>query len=97
MEKVSDVQIDRPAITAEVLEDVFGDLGFHVGKRLNQHGDGAFVTEHETLGAIAEEYHELIEAVRGNNPEHVGMELTDIAVCAIVGLASQRVRAQEQR
>lgn len=50
-----------------------------------ENGDGIFVSAHESLGVIAEEYHELVVAVR----EHCGVadELLDLAVACVLGMA----------
>lgn len=59
-----------------------------LGKRLEKHGRGKYASAHETLGIVAEEYDELLDAVRKNDPQLVYEELMDIAVGCIFGVAS---------
>lgn len=62
--------------------------------RLNQKGRGSYIGSHETLGIIAEEYDELKDAVRSNDPQEVEKELIDIAVACIFGIASRYQNAK---
>lgn len=43
---------------------------------------GGFSSVHEGLGVITEEYHELIEAVRSNDPAKIREEATQLAAMA---------------
>ena len=56
--------------------------------RIKQKGPRSFASSHEVLGIITEEYGELIEAVKANDPEAVVRELHDIGVAAIFAVAS---------
>jgi hypothetical protein len=47
-----------------------------------------FISTHEGLGVLTEEYHELIEAVRSNDHQKVCKEAIDVAVTAAFILAS---------
>jgi hypothetical protein len=58
--------------------------------RLGQKGFGCFVSSHEALGIVAEEYHELVDAVGSNRPEKVDHEMLDIAVAAVFALVSRQ-------
>lgn len=58
---------------------------------LSVKGDGAFSSTHEMLGTITEEFHELVDAVRSNDPDNVQHELKDLAVLAIFSLACFKV------
>jgi len=58
-------------------------FGAMLDRRIEKHGSGAFSNAHEGLGVIAEEYHELLEAVRTNDQEQVAREAIDVAVAAI--------------
>jgi len=49
---------------------------------------GSFKSTHEGLGVITEEYHELIEAIRGNYSESVRQEAIQVAA-ACLRLANQ--------
>lgn len=55
--------------------------------RLGEKGYGTFASSHEILGIVAEEYTELIEAVRSNKKENVKNELLDIAVACVFAVA----------
>jgi NTP pyrophosphatase (non-canonical NTP hydrolase) len=67
----------------ELLEEIY--------KEMKNKGPAAFVSTHEILGTIAEEYDELIHAVRANNNQAVREELLDLAVLAIFGISSMDV------
>ncbi len=63
--------------------------------RLKQKHRGSFIGPHETFGIIAEEYDELLEALRADNVRDFHDELVDIAVAAILGITSLAVNAVE--
>ena len=56
--------------------------------RLQQHGPLSYASAHEILGIVAEEYHELVEAVQSNDCKEIESELIDIAVGCLFGVAS---------
>lgn len=62
-----------------------------IDKRIRKHGAGAFVSAHEGFGVIAEEYHELAEAMRSNDPQRVMEEAMDVAVGAMLTAMSLKV------
>ena len=62
--------------------------------RLGQNGRGSYIGPHETLGMVTEEYDELKDAVRSNDPQEVEKELIDIAVACIFGIASRYQNAK---
>lgn len=55
--------------------------------RLNQKGWQTLSSTHEILGVIAEEYQELIEAVKEGDHEKIKQELLDIGVACGFGAA----------
>ena len=55
--------------------------------RLAEKGDGAFASRHEILGIVTEEYAELIDAVHRGGPSEINLELLDLAVAAVLGIA----------
>ena len=66
-----------------------------IARRLSKKGPGAFIGPHETYGIIAEEVHELLHAIQENDSGESGLaaiedELLDIAVAAILAVASMR-------
>lgn len=58
--------------------------------RLETKGYGSFVSSHEVLGMIAEEYEELLDAVHDNDWDQLDKELLDLAVGATFSLACLR-------
>ncbi len=57
-------------------------------ERLAEKGRCAFVSSHEILGVITEEYHELIDAIEKTDEKKIYDEILDIAVAAHIALAS---------
>jgi NTP pyrophosphatase (non-canonical NTP hydrolase) len=87
----------RKPVSADLLWEAASDVEEHMRKVIMVKGDGAFSSPHEILGAITEEYHELVEAVRHDkigSPaiEQIQQELKDLAVLAIFGLACFKVK-----
>ena len=78
----------RPEVTDESLLEAINQATIAIGRRIEQKGRGAFVSSHEALGVIAEEYHELIDAVKNNDPMDVANESLDVAVGCIFTVAS---------
>lgn len=68
-----------------------------LAKRLLEKGSFGYISNHETLGIVAEEYHELVDAVRSNKDDEVKAELTDIAVGCLFGVASMIAREDMER
>jgi NTP pyrophosphatase (non-canonical NTP hydrolase) len=68
-----------------------------IDKRLATKGSGAFVGPHEILGIVAEEYDELLEAVRSDNQGEIYYELLDIAVAAVIGMCSMTVNELNEK
>jgi len=54
-------------------------------RRLDQKGYGTFLSTHEILGVLSEEFDEFEAAVHKNNQEEVLKELMDVAVGAVFG------------
>lgn len=73
-------QNPRIEIPAETRRMAWRLLEANLNRRLIKHGDASFAGKHEGLGTIAEEYHELVEAVRSNQPGAVVSEAIDVAV-----------------
>jgi NTP pyrophosphatase (non-canonical NTP hydrolase) len=78
----------RPEVSDQILLAALDAMTVRVGQKIEKHGRGAYISNHETLGIVAEEYHELIDAVHQNDPVDVANELMDIAVAALFGVAS---------
>lgn len=77
----------RPVVSSDLIWAAVSDVEEHMRKTLLDKGDGAFASTHEMLGTITEEYQELIEAVRHNNPGQVKQELKDLAVLTVFSIA----------
>jgi hypothetical protein len=58
-----------------------------------KHGPGKFVSSHEVLGQVTEEYHELIDVIRRDKDKigPIADELFDIALVAVLGVVSMRM------
>ena len=52
-----------------------------------KHGTGSFVSTHEVVGVLDEEFRELKDEVHANDTDAVRRELLDIAVAAVFGVA----------
>lgn len=59
----------------------------HLFRRLEAKGFGTWVSRHEILGFLTEEYHETIEAVHSGTEQDIKAELIDVAVGCIFGVA----------
>ena len=49
--------------------------------------DRAFVSDHESFGALSEEYYEALEALRRNDSADYAAELIDVAVVCVFAVA----------
>lgn len=87
-EKEGIMSKDRTVVNTNEVERGVGELESTWLKRLDERGYGIFISDHETLGIVTEEYHELIQAVKNNDLENIREELMDIAVACMHGVAS---------
>lgn len=78
----------RHQITHTEVSGVTLELCRNVNRRLQVKGHGAYVSSHETMGIITEEYDEAKDAVRANDHQHLRAELIDIAVGCLIGIIS---------
>lgn len=76
----------RRPIENSAVEEGIKNLRDGIYARLKKHGPGVFVSNHETFGVLAEEYHETVVALQSNNDEKFRSELMDVAVAAIFGV-----------
>jgi len=76
--EISDKQSD------EVISKLFEMIDYQTKSK----GKGEFVSTHEILGVVTEEWKELTDATQSNNFHNVREELMDIAVAAVWGIAS---------
>ena len=77
----------RPKITKLARDKVIEEIANKLESRMIEKGDQAFVSSHEVLGIVTEEFDELKDAVHSNVQPAVRRELMDIAVGAIFGIA----------
>lgn len=82
--KISD---KRPQITSGNVLRASEEILQTTSQRLLEKGAGAWLSRHEALGMIDEEYDELLEAVRDKSLGEVKKELIDIAVGCLFGIA----------
>jgi hypothetical protein len=82
----------RRSVRVGVVDKVLCELRLHLLSALKKHGNGKFISAHETLGVLTEEYDETINAVRNNSEGQIIQELFDVAQTAVFGVASMRVR-----
>ena len=80
--------ITRPQISADEINLTITQVQRKVRDRLDEKGRGIFVSRHEMLGIITEEYLELIVAVETGSMANLKDELVDITVAGIVSIAS---------
>lgn len=80
--------LKRPQVSQENLLKANELVVLAVGKRLNQHGHGAFVGPHEAESICREEMNELTSAVHANDDQATLEELLDLAVAAVFAVAS---------
>jgi len=80
--------MDRPEYNPDILDLVFERVKDKLHYRLLQKGKGIYMSSHEILGIITEEYDEYKAEVRANNAFGQEEELLDIAVGCVFGLAS---------
>lgn len=81
--------MERPQISDELLLKAVEAATVALGKKIEKHGRGAYVSNHETYGITAEEWHELMGALQNNDPVSFAEESMDVAAALIFGLASQ--------
>lgn len=80
--------INRERIDPLKASDVLRHVGKRFNDRLLQHGPGVAVSLHEILGIVAEESHEVFEAVVACDRDETRAELVDLAVACLLGIAS---------
>ncbi len=89
---------ERPQFTNVVIENVLKIIAGAIDERISPDDKGrlTFNGPHEILGIITEEYLELQMAVRSDKSKDVCDELIDIAVGAVLGIASYQEQSRER-
>lgn len=77
----------RPKISYNTLRRVEDEIDQKLNERMVEKGNGAWLSRHEILGIMEEEYTETVDAVHGGTLEELKEELKDIAVGAIFAIA----------
>ncbi len=80
--------MERPLFTSTRISAVFNLLNQKIAQRLNEKGNGVFISRHETQGIIDEEWMELLNACSKGTLREYEEELLDLAVACILGHAS---------
>ena len=78
----------RPLINDSTVLDALDEAQTKLFRRLdNEKGWGAWLSRHEILGFLTEEYHEAVDAVHQGTLEDVKQELLDIVVGCLFAIA----------
>ncbi len=86
MQKRSDKDY-RPEITLKDVSDSSNEIFDKLISRLEEKGWGAWLSRHEILGFLTEEYTEAVDAVHAGTLGDIKGELKDIAVGCIFAIA----------
>ena len=78
---------DRKQVDQKCVDHAVKLFKYKLERVFQRRGRGTFTSQHEILGIITEEYHELIDAVHRNEPYDLQEELLDIAIAALFGVA----------
>lgn len=80
-----------PVLDSEI-EESMRHLANALTTRLKQHGSDSFIGPHEISGTLREEYREYEDEVHANDLEKQCLELLDMAVTCVFGVASLKAR-----
>jgi hypothetical protein len=86
----------RIVVPREHVARVIEALHRRINERLDEKGDGSFITPQEAFGVLAGEVFELQGAIHSGTDDHQKWEWMDIAVTAVFEMASLDVRAVSQ-
>lgn len=79
---------ERTKVDSATITKCISEFVQELGVQLQCKGDLGFISSHETLGVITEEYYELCEAVHENNEKRIVNELMDVVIAAFFGYAT---------
>lgn len=82
--------MDRPEITADEVNIALYGLQKAIAKTLNEKGTGGFVSHHEILDTLSEEFREVEDAVRSGDSGKIIEELFGVAVVSVLAVISLR-------
>jgi len=77
----------RMPLTNFQIEKAVNEFRLELSRRLDEKGPGTFVSSHEIIGCVGEEFDEAKQAVHDNDNRQLRKELLDIAVGAVFGVA----------
>lgn len=83
-------KFERPKITHDQVAEAINIIIQRLDERIQEKGEGSFLSTHEILGVLSEEHSEVEEAVFDNDPQALESELEDMAVGSIFALACLR-------
>jgi hypothetical protein len=89
--------VERQPITEKTVNLALDELRSMVQARIQQKGDGCFISLHELRGALEEKWDELREAFHKRNLEEVELELMGLLVGTFFGYACIRQGLYERR
>lgn len=87
--------MERPQISKELVRDVVKIIEHKIEDRLDEKGRGIFVSRHEVMGVILEEFNEAIYACENEELHNFMGEILDVAVGCAIALASFRTEKME--
>ena len=79
--------ITRIPVTVEHIQVALNIMTSAISRKIEKHGTGAYISVHEGLGFLTEEYHELVDAARRTHEEFTS-ECLDVAVVCLWTIAS---------
>ena len=80
----------RPPVEEYDIDKTIDEIKNRLYVRLGQKGDGILASSHEVLSVISEEFDEYKWSVHDNDATAQHEELMDIAVAAVMGMASMK-------
>jgi len=80
----------RPNANSKNVVDVLSLIKISLMSRRAEKGDHIFLSTHECMGIMQEEWDELIEAIHLNDKHKIQSELIDLIVAALWSLVSLR-------
>ena len=86
----------RREISANEITQAVGLVIEKIDNRLIEKHRGSDIGNHETYGILADENKELLDALQANDNEWFFKELIDVAVGAILGMASMYANQSKQ-
>jgi len=84
----------RRKFDLEEMDSIVEQLKTKILLSIDKHGDNTLASDAEIVGVLAEEQYELLKAVHEESTRQVIEELYDIAVGAVVGIASILVNSR---